>query len=433
MQYDAFAFFISFAIMPSSNDHHREPADELLGGFAVGKARWILIFLFGLFALFFLLTWLIRYPDIFTIRVMVRATDRVERYTAAFAGQIAEIPVENGQEVDSGAVLLVWKHGGAWRDILALGTSPVPAADPGIQQIDALNLGELESQWAIARSAWADYRTELLTARSDRLSPGTLRQIKLLDSVELTLFRRRATLDEQVNLAEADWQRYQRLAEQNTASREALDEAERKYLETRETREAIESELYRVALQREALEKEQLDLALQDSKVLRQKMESWDREWRTLQALRQDWIERYLVRSRQAGRVVFSRPLEPLQWLEEGEPTLALALDHSPLAWQARGWLPARGAGRVETGAEVQLRLDAFPYEEYGCLDGKLVSVSPLSENESFLVEIALPDSLITDTGQTLPVKAEMPATARIFSSKKRLLQRMLEGFRKLK
>ena len=418
--------------MPHEDHKHREPAEQLLGGFASGRARWALLIFFAFFALLFLLAWLIRYPDIFTVRVLIQATDRVDRYYAASSGQIADIPVENGQQVDSGAVLLVWKTSASWKDIVALAAMSPPTGVVGIRQVDILELGELETQWTLALAKWGEYQAAIQTARADWLSPATIRQLDLLENMEASLSKRRDILVEQAILAETTWHRYERLASKNTVSQETLAEAIANYLEKKAAVEAIESEFIRVAIQREELEKGQLELALQDNKELRQKKEDWDREWRLLIALQRDWVERHLTRARHAGEVLFSRPLEPLQWLEEGEATLAVSVGSVLPGWQARGWLPARGTGRVAEGAEVQLRLDAFPYEEYGSLEGAVSHISPLSENESFLVEIALPDSLITATGRILPVGPEMPATARIYTSKKRLLIRLLEGLKRL-
>ncbi|MBK8489413.1 MAG: HlyD family efflux transporter periplasmic adaptor subunit [Saprospirales bacterium] len=418
--------------MPHEDHKHREPAEQLLGGFASGRARWALVIFSGFFTLLFLLAWLIRYPDIFTIRVMVQATDRVDRFYAVISDQIADIPVQNGQQVDSGAVLLVWKTSASWEDVVALAAMNPPTEPAGIQQVDALELGELEGQWALALSRWEAYQSELQTARAARLSPATLRQLALLENMEASLTQRRVTLSAQADLAEATRQRYARLAEQNTVSQEALAGAEANFLEKRAAVEAIESEFLQVAIQREALEKGQLELALQDNKSFRQKKEDWEQEWRMLMAMQRDWAERHLTRARHAGEVRFSRPLKPLQWVEEGEATLAVSDGAAGSGWQAQGWLPARGAGRVAKGAEVELRLDAFPYEEYGSLQGEVSQISPLSENESFLVEIALPDSLITETGRILPMGPEIPATARIYTSKKRLLIRLLEGLKRL-
>ena len=124
--------------------------------------------------------------------------------------------------------------------------------------------------------------------------------------------------------------------------------------------------------------------------------------------------------------------MKPGQWVDEGTPLFAVQAEAGPETWKAAGWLPAAGAGRIETGARVQLRLDAFPHGEYGALPGAVTHISPLSENDAFLVEIGLPDSLISDTGKTLSPGLESPATARIFTSRKRLLDRLFEVFRRI-
>ena len=409
-----------------------EPAEELLGNFFPGKSRWVFPLLLAFFCLFFLLAWLIRYPDVVSIRVLLRPEGGVERYFAEVPGRIAALPVENGQKADSGAVVLVWENGAGWQDVLSLGALPPPADETALFQIDLLDLGPLEAQWVRARNSWDNFRSALQTLRVSTFSATHQRQLGMLDSMGVSLRKQAETLGREMELAKTTWLRNQKLISENAVSQEDLTAAESAYLEKKAQSESVQLEIHRNALQREGLENEQTDRALLDDKELRQKKEQWEADWGLLLAQREAWIDRSLILARRPGTVIFSGALEEQQWVDEGTPLLAIRSEGAGDRWMARGWLPAAGAGRVREGAETRLRLDAFPYEEYGSLAGTLAYISPLAENESFLVEIELPDSLITDTGKSLSPGPEMPATARIYSSKKRLIQRMLEGLKRL-
>ena len=277
--------------------HHREPAEELFGKFFPLKARWVFPALLGFLALLFLLAWLIRYPDVTSIRVLLRKEGRVERYYAETPRRVAALPVENGQSADSGAVLLVWETGAGWEDIAALGRIPLPNDEAAVARVGALELGELEAQWALAWSAWEGYRSALETARAAVLAPALARQLAVLADMESALRVQAETRAQEAELAKRTWERSQRLAKEDAVSLESVAAAEAAYLEKKAGAGSVELELQRVGLQREALEQEQLETALLDDKDLREKKERWEAEWRLLVARSGEWTRRNLILS----------------------------------------------------------------------------------------------------------------------------------------
>jgi hypothetical protein len=417
----------------SPQDHLRQPpAEQLLGSFSSGKAGRFFLFPLFFLLLLLLLAWLIRYPDVITIRVTLQETGGVDRYFAAIPGRIAALPVREGMKVDSGAVLLVWENSGSWEDIIGLSAMEMPVSEAGIAAAGQLELGPLEEQWALARGAWEGWQSARRAVLAPSLAAPLGRQRAALAEMEATLGRRAETLNREAALAKDLWERTQRLAEQNTVSRETLIRAEAEYLRKKAAAEAIGLEFQRVSLELAELEKEQLQRANADTRETEAQQERWETAWRLLQARCGDWVHQNLVVARRPGTVTYSRPLRPLQWVDEGEPLLAVHATEASTDRVAKGWLPAEGSGKVTTGAEVQLRLDAFPHQTYGSIPAKVTRISALPENESFLVEIEAPDSLITDTGKKLSAGPEMPASARILTSKRRLLDRIFDGIRRL-
>lgn len=410
----------------------RPPAEELFGSFFSGKTRRVFPFLLIFFSLIIFLAWLIRYPDVISIRVMIRQEQGVHRYFAAAPGRIGGVVAENDQALDSGAVLIAWEHSGSWQDVLALGALHEPLTKAEILRVDRLSLGSLEGDWVLARAAWESWQAAGQTARAAALAAPIGRQLAQLEQMEGSLRQKAEILAREVELAETTLKRYQRLAVEKTTSEESLAKAEAAWLEKKAQAESVGLEFRQVSLRKEDLEKELLTYSLADSEAWRDKKAQWQTAWGLLMARQEEWVQRHLLMAGQAGRIVFSRPLQAGQWVDEGEPLLALRSEEDDTAYVAKGWLPAANAGRVKPGSEVQLRLDAFPYEEFGAVKGRLSGMSPLAENESYLVEIEIPDSLITVTGRRLSTGPEAPATARILTSRKRLLTRVWEGIKRL-
>ncbi|HKK65202.1 MAG TPA: HlyD family secretion protein, partial [Clostridia bacterium] len=98
----------------------------------------------------------------------------------------------------------------------------------------------------------------------------------------------------------------------------------------------------------------------------------------------------------------------------------------------ARGYLPVRNSGRVDTGMQVNMFLDAYPQQQFGALPGRLRRISLLPEQERYFIEISLPQGMQTTYGQELPFSQELPATARIITEDRRLLSRLTARLRSL-
>jgi HlyD family secretion protein len=86
---------------------------------------------------------------------------------------------------------------------------------------------------------------------------------------------------------------------------------------------------------------------------------------------------------------------------------------------------------------KVQLKFDAFPYQDYGLLAGHVTSISPdakIDERQGsvYQVEIALDKTYVMHDQQKVPLKAGQTASAEIVTSRRRIIDVLLEPIRKL-
>jgi hypothetical protein len=86
----------------------------------------------------------------------------------------------------------------------------------------------------------------------------------------------------------------------------------------------------------------------------------------------------------------------------------------------------------VQPGQAVHIRLDNFPWQEFGQLKGVVKSISAIPEEGNYLVEVALPQGLRTTYNRQLEFRQEMQGQAHIVVEDLRLLQRLVYQFRSL-
>ncbi|MBD2740558.1 HlyD family efflux transporter periplasmic adaptor subunit [Coleofasciculus sp. FACHB-1120] len=121
--------------------------------------------------------------------------------------------------------------------------------------------------------------------------------------------------------------------------------------------------------------------------------------------------------------------------VQPGQTVAELAADKAPLILSAS--LPNQEAGFVKAGMPVNIKFDAFPYQEYGIVSGKVLSVSPDAKpNERlgavYRVEVELDRNSVTANNQTIHFKAGQTATADIIIRHRRIADILLDPIRQL-
>ena len=81
-------------------------------------------------------------------------------------------------------------------------------------------------------------------------------------------------------------------------------------------------------------------------------------------------------------------------------------------------------------GRQVIIKLDAYPYLQYGVIEGIIENVSLAAQDEIYIVDIELPKGLKTSTGEELKFTHNMSGRAEIVTDKLRLIERITEPFR---
>ena len=95
------------------------------------------------------------------------------------------------------------------------------------------------------------------------------------------------------------------------------------------------------------------------------------------------------------------------------------------------------GAPNIAKGQKVRLKLNNYPYQEFGQLIGEVTNISliptTISETQNaYFITISLPQDLITTYKKEITFTPEMTGTAEIITEDLRLLDRIFNKFRKV-
>jgi hemolysin D len=125
----------------------------------------------------------------------------------------------------------------------------------------------------------------------------------------------------------------------------------------------------------------------------------------------------------------------PGEVTQPGQTLAEIAPANAPLVLTA--FLPSQQAGLVQTGMAVQIKLDAFPYQNYGLVAGQVLSISPDATidkqlGSGYQVEIALRQRSVSDRERVIPLKAGQTASAEIIVRQRRIIDMLLDPIRQI-
>lgn len=101
--------------------------------------------------------------------------------------------------------------------------------------------------------------------------------------------------------------------------------------------------------------------------------------------------------------------------------------------------VPESGVSKLRLDQGVKLKYDAFPYQRYGAMHGRLIWLSPAKTAgedgapESFIARVELTEKEITVKGKPRSLDAGMSGTAEIVAGKRTLLSYVFEPIRQLR
>ena len=143
------------------------------------------------------------------------------------------------------------------------------------------------------------------------------------------------------------------------------------------------------------------------------------------------WKDKYILNAPIAGKITFTK-----YWAENQnitiEDRLATIVPEDSTQIIGRITIPSSGLGKVEVGQQVNVKLNGFPYMEYGLLKGRLISISSVpetidQEEIGYIGEVAFPQGMVSSYKNKFRFIQQMDGTAEIITKDTRLIERFVQ------
>jgi HlyD family secretion protein len=129
------------------------------------------------------------------------------------------------------------------------------------------------------------------------------------------------------------------------------------------------------------------------------------------------------------GRVSFSGFIQEKQELKQGQ--LVCFINPGNTSYYAETLIPQYNFGKIKTGQMVLIKLQAYPYQEFGFIEGKIDYINQISTDSGYHAKISLPTTLITNYNRKIQYRNGLLVQADIITENTNILQRLFYNLRK--
>lgn len=431
--------------MPKNNkkltanlDLRSEEVQEILSRPPLWIVRWgvTLIFLFTILLVF--LSFIIKYPDFVTAKVLVTTKLPTEKVIAKTSSEIATLFLKNQDTIRKGEAIAVLKNTANYKDVYSLknilDTTGFKVREL-IFPIDVtarLRLGEIEPAYIDFEKSYIEYNLlRQLKPYQNQLQGNKISLNEIALQLENQIAQKNILQDE-ISLKKSEFNRYLKLFEKGVISNQ---EYEKKQLELLQIQKSINTMAISISQIREAKSNATQNIAetnISESRDNTTLLKNLLQSFNILNRAVADWEYKYVLSSSIDGVVSFQEFWAINQQVTTGDIVFSiLPLDIKELVGKLT--IPSQNAGKVILKQKVLIKLDNFPYQQYGVLLGKVenISVSPNTEGNYF-VYISIPNSTKTSYNKVLPFKQELIGNAEIITEELSVAERIFYKLRSI-
>ncbi len=416
-----------------------EDFGEILGRPPGWIVRWGTGVAFAVIAIIIAGSSLFSYPDIVRAPVLITKENPPSVLTARSAGKPEVIFFADGVRVSAGDTLAVIENPARHNDIFRLGNyvgmiNSATFPDDNILDVSLpshLVLGEAQPSYNAFAAALNDYRVFIKQDFYEHRIAALTLELDAYTDYRENLRRQKFLAVRELELGTTQFRRDSALFASEVISASEYEQAQTLLLSRQKTVENAELALSDTGITIARLERAIADTRLEKEERHQNLLTAMVNALRQLESSLASWENRHLLVAPAAGTLNYLSVWSSLQELRVGEPVFSIVPeDMGDL--HARIIVPFRRAGKVRPGQRVNIKLEGYPYMEFGMVEGRIHSVSGGPVEEGFPAVISLTRGAVTSYGHELEVVRELPGIAEISTDELSLLERLIGPVRHL-
>ncbi len=410
---------------------HSEPVQEIMGrppGWLVRSGIAVIV---TVVALLLLGSHFVKYPEILTADITINANNLPAQVKARSSGRIDTVFVEDGMPVGEGSPLALIENAADYGDVVLLKNQLAAAKRDSAWHIGQdLHLGSIQESYLGFVQAANDYQFFLEKDYAGILIASNKEQIKVMEENQQNQQERLHISTEQLAIAHDKFRIDSILYSEKGIAKVAFQESQKSYMQQQMSHQSLLSEADNLRLS--LLQTGQAVTELEQGRA--EQKHGYYMRLRVardqLEAQITQWEKNYLLVSPTNGVVAITKYWQKNQNITAGETMMTVVPDGAS-SYFGKLYLSQRGAGKVKEGQKVDIKLDDYPHMEFGIIQVTLSSISMLPYHDEakgnvYVLEVNLPDSLVTQYGTHIPYRPEMTGVAEIITDDMSVMDRLI-------
>jgi multidrug efflux pump subunit AcrA (membrane-fusion protein) len=413
-----------------------EEVQEILTRVPNWMIRWgSTLFLF-IIILLLVVSWIVKYPDVIQTEAVITTNVPPQKEYARTSGKFDSIYVMESQVVGKNTVLAVIENSANTEDVYylksILDTLKIKGrkVDFPIDEIPILLLGDIETAFATFENNFTEYElNEVLGPFKNEAQANEVSLIELKLRLQNLLSQYRLN-ESELDLKRNNLERNKSLLEKGVISQ--LD-YENKQLEILYADKGLKSLRSSISQAREAIANAAKDVkgteisrTREEARLLRNTLQSLNQ----LKKAIKDWETLFVLKSEIDGKVSFLNFWSSNQSVNQGDLVFTI-IPKKNQNYVAKLKAVAQNSGKINVGQKVNIKLRNYPETEFGMLIGQVSSISLVPDKEGkYIIDVKLPQRLITSYQKEIQFKQEMSGTAEIITQDLRLIERFFNQLR---
>ena len=422
--------------MPNYNEIElrSEEVQDILTKIPHWIIRWGSLVVLVILLLLFLVSWMVKYPDIITTEITITTQIPPEKLVAKTSGKIQAILIDDKAIVNVNTPLAVIENAANYKDVFLLkaitDTISLSNSKFPFEKLQAAQFGEIENSFAMFQKEYiASELNKQLQPYKVESSAQNFEAIQLRERLQLLEGQKEINKSE-LKLLKTDVERYEKLFKKGIISAQEIEKQRLIYLQAEKNYKSLLSSILQLKSSINELNRSSKTTVINESTTSINLERSVMQSFYQLKKAIKDWELNYVFRSSVKGTVSFLQIWSENQTINTGENMFAI-IPSTEKGYIGKVKAVAQNSGKLQIGQKVNIRLANYPDREFGVIEGKLKTISLTPDKEgNLLLNIELPNGLQTSYKKQINFQQEMTGTADIVTEDLRLLERLLYQFR---
>ena len=410
-------------------EDHSEEVQQILGQIPKWIIRWGITVLFIIVSIIFIGSRFIPYPEKINIPVSLTAKNAPAPIVVQQGSKrIAEWFKLDGELTKKGQLLAVWKTDDQYDDVLLLdqlfnNSDQVYPTIPDSLVLPTFKSSLREYSLNFSRYSYLidskEYLLEISKIRAEvirkRKSLGLLNQQNFIKKREFSLLEKQFKQDSiyyydgGYGITKRD---YESELLQFLRQKSSFIQYQASLVDMDQSVRELENQILTIKQSRQSQINSIAENLEESEFALKQKIDAWKKQ--------------NILISPIDGILDRSNYWSENQIVNTGE-VLALVIPEDQLQILCRSYVAPSIVGSLEIGQRVLLKMDGFNQQEYGSIEGEIVSVSNIPFNGQYIVKIELLNRLITNENKEIPLIQDLSGIGEVIISEGTLFERLVK------